>query len=336
LRTDGAVVITGTQFLSNTASGAAGGASLNATAQLSGTLFRNNVCTNCAGPGGGAIFAWYPLTLTNALIISNTANGPGGGLAFGLLNPTTSTLYIVNSLFARNSATGAGSAINISTTAQATILHTTIASPTLVSGAAIYVTTGTVFITNTLIASHTVGIARENGTANDAYNLFSKVTTPYSGVVTSSGNSPTGTASFINPALDNYRLNAPGPAINTGVNANITVDLDGIARPQGTGYDIGAFETMVYTLVITNSNSLSGTITSTGGDVSCGVTCTVAFSYGTVVTLTATANTGAAFSAWNGACVSTATTCTITMDADKTVGATFTSGYKVYLPLIQK
>ena len=45
---------------------------------------------------------------------------------------------------------------------------------------------------------------------------------------------------------------------------------------------------------------------------------------GTAVTLTATAESGSSFTGWSGACSGTSATCTVTMNADKTVTGTFT------------
>ncbi|HEX7556212.1 MAG TPA: choice-of-anchor Q domain-containing protein [Leptolinea sp.] len=49
---------------------------------------------------------------------------------------------------------------------------------------------------------------------------------------------------FINPDLGNYHLYATSPAINAGYDLGSLVpnDLDGFDRPQGPGYDIGAYE----------------------------------------------------------------------------------------------
>ena len=54
-------------------------------------------------------------------------------------------------------------------------------------------------------------------------------------------------------------------------------------------------------------------------------TCTADFAPGTLVTLTASPNSDAKFVGWAGSCSGTATTCQITMNADKTVAATFKS-----------
>jgi hypothetical protein len=48
---------------------------------------------------------------------------------------------------------------------------------------------------------------------------------------------------FVNPAGRNYSLQATSPALNAGTTiAAVTTDFLGVTRPQGTAYDIGAYE----------------------------------------------------------------------------------------------
>ena len=47
---------------------------------------------------------------------------------------------------------------------------------------------------------------------------------------------------FVNQAGGDYHLKANSPCIDKGVNDGVTDDKDGISRPQGAGYDIGAYE----------------------------------------------------------------------------------------------
>jgi len=49
---------------------------------------------------------------------------------------------------------------------------------------------------------------------------------------------------FVNPESGDYHLTSTSPAIDAGYNLGTSVpnDYDGISRPQGAGYDIGAFE----------------------------------------------------------------------------------------------
>ena len=47
---------------------------------------------------------------------------------------------------------------------------------------------------------------------------------------------------LIDPARNNFHIPAGSPAIDAGLDVGITTDLDGNARPQGNGPDIGAYE----------------------------------------------------------------------------------------------
>jgi hypothetical protein len=79
-----------------------------------------------------------------------------------------------------------------------------------------------------------------------------------------------------------------------------------------------------YTLTVSRTGSAAtrGTITSSPAGINCGSTCTAAVGAGTSVTLTATVTGNGLFAGWGGACSGTARTCTLTMDANKSVTAT--------------
>jgi hypothetical protein len=62
---------------------------------------------------------------------------------------------------------------------------------------------------------------------------------------------------------------------------------------------------------------------SDGGAISCPSGCSAAFAPGTTVTLTATASSGATFTGWSGGGCSGTGTCTVTMNGDQTVTASF-------------
>jgi hypothetical protein len=76
------------------------------------------------------------------------------------------------------------------------------------------------------------------------------------------------------------------------------------------------------TVTRNGSNSSKGTVTSSPAGINCGKTCNSAFTSGTVVTLTARVIGNTVFAGWSGACTGTGT-CTVTMNADKKVTATF-------------
>ena len=255
------LTLSGTQFLSNAAALYGGGAFAYDAATLNGGLFRNNIS---AGTGGGLVAA-NALALTGTQFINNAAGTDGGGLY--LYTETTNPKQVVNALFARNRATGNGAAI-YAHAAPFSLIHSTIVSPTAPSGAtqAVYVVTGTVYLTNTLIASHTVGIEQAGSTVTEWNTLYSGVSTPRVGTVSSSG-AITGPAAFVNPAADDYHLLPSSAAIDAGTtpNPNVTRDIDGDARPQQGGYDIGYDESpfapaVVSVLVVPE---LSATLTTT-------------------------------------------------------------------------
>ncbi len=71
--------------------------------------------------------------------------------------------------------------------------------------------------------------------------LAAGVTSTGSGNLTLPANADT--TWFIDTATANFRLLATAPAIDTGVTlADVPTDFDGITRPQGAHYDVGAFE----------------------------------------------------------------------------------------------
>ena len=84
-----------------------------------------------------------------------------------------------------------------------------------------------------------------------------------------------------------------------------------------------------HTLSITKPTG--GTLSSDAGGINCGSkgdTCEAKFNEGTEITLTATADKDYVPAAWQGACAktkATESTCKLSMDADKTVGLTFTN-----------
>jgi hypothetical protein len=120
----------------------------------------------------------------------------------------------------------------------ATLLHNTLVGSG--SGYGVYVETGYVslFLTNTIIASHTWGITNTypaSSTVHLDHTLFWANT--HNGI---QGASPvSGNPAF---AADGYHLSPGSVAIDRGVNAGVATDIDGEVRPKGCTFDIGADE----------------------------------------------------------------------------------------------
>jgi len=77
------------------------------------------------------------------------------------------------------------------------------------------------------------------------------------------------------------------------------------------------------TLTVNRAGTGSGTVTSDPPGIDCGATCSASYANGTVVTLTATPDLVSIFNGWSGCDAVSGTTCTVTMNAARTVTASF-------------
>ena len=222
------LTLSGTQFLNNNAfNGNGGGAGVEGGASVIGGLFRDNTAN---ATGGG-------LSTNGTLAISNTQFIANSGTFGSAVYHSAGNGRIVNTLFARNDAY----VLWLASPASVQILHSTIASPTVSSGlnVGIYGLTGTIGITDSIIASQTVGIYESSALMYGDYNLLAGNTSPTAGPVFGGGHNASGNPAFVNPAADNYHLKFGSAAIDTGIAVGITRDFDGDVRPQGLAPDIG-------------------------------------------------------------------------------------------------
>jgi hypothetical protein len=84
------------------------------------------------------------------------------------------------------------------------------------------------------------------------------------------------------------------------------------------------FNVVQWDLTVQKAGNGSGTVTSNPAGINCGADCAEPYNNGTIVTLTAAPTTGSVFNGWSGAGCSGMGSCTVTMDAAKSVTATFT------------
>lgn len=227
-----ALTLADTRFVGNSSNGDGGGAFADDGATIERGLFQNNRSGGILG--GGGLFVYNKLALTGTQFIGNVAK-VGGGMSLRCCT----TSRVVNALFAANQADSSRGLDIYAEDVALSLIHTTIASPTFASGSAVYGSNGgSVYLTNTLVASHTIGIDASAITAADWNSLFDNVAMPYSGTVTSVG-AFTGTSGFVDPAANDYHLSLGSAAVDAGINAGVAVDFDGQARPQGGGSDVG-------------------------------------------------------------------------------------------------
>jgi hypothetical protein len=169
-------------------------------------LARNTIVGNTTSQGGGVfIRSEQAVTLSNNLIASNLYSGVHVTEYYA---PSCSRALLVNNTIADNGSSGV-------------VAH-------------FY---AVVTLTNDLIAGHAIGINAPtpfSGTVSADTNLFWNTSDPITGT----------NGIRLNPLLSpDYHPHAGSPAIDAGLTMPwLTTDLEGNLRPQGSGYDIGAFE----------------------------------------------------------------------------------------------
>lgn len=105
-----------------------------------------------------------------------------------------------------------------------------------------------------------------------------------------------------------------GACSNTTGDCVVTMDADKTATANYTA---------PFSLTVSKVGGGAGAVTSSDGGINCGADCAENYASNTVVTLTATAETGSKFALWTGACSGSLKTCSVTMDAVKSVTAKF-------------
>jgi uncharacterized repeat protein (TIGR01451 family) len=92
----------------------------------------------------------------------------------------------------------------------------------------------------------------------------------------------------------------------------------------------------VFTLTAAKTGNGTGTVTSDpgiNGPIDCGTSCSATYLSGTVVNVGENSDASSLFAGWSGACSGTGSTCTITMDANKSVTANFVLGIQLNVSL---
>ena len=125
------------------------------------------------------------------------------------------------------------------------------------------------------------------------------------------------TTTFVNAA----RVTAAIPASDIATPGTIPVTVSNPTPGGGVSNAISFVINPSFTLTVTKSGN--GTVTSTPPGIQCGSDCSEPYVSGSIVTLTATPGENITFLGWSGGGCSGTGVCTVTMDASKSVTATF-------------
>jgi hypothetical protein len=117
-------------------------------------------------------------------------------------------------------------------------------------------------------------------------------------------------------------VNLPATAIGHSVQFRWRMGSDSSVASTGWRIDSVSIDTRP-TLTVAKNGSGGGGVTSAPAGIDCGATCSSRFDDGTAVVLTATPVAGSRFAGWTGAGCAGTGTCTVAMNADAAVTATF-------------
>jgi uncharacterized repeat protein (TIGR01451 family) len=250
------LTLVGNRLDSNTANAGGGGLYMDtSTAILSSNVIMDNIAVDLlGGEGGGGVYLWESqATISGTTILSNIATWYGGGVYLGGTDEG-SMANLVNSIVADNRADHFGSGLFIENSSLVS-RHATIARNTSGDGSGLYVTgyvggASTAALTNTILVSHTVGITVAVGCTATLEATLWAGGTPWAneanwggpGTIISSSHVMMGNPAFVDPDRGDYHIGPGSAAIDQGVNAGVTIDIDGEPRPSGAGTDLGADE----------------------------------------------------------------------------------------------
>ncbi len=319
------------------------------TSKTAGTIrIENLTVRNGANPtgNGGGIKASISgaFELVGAILTTNTVTSGGGG-GMSVEHNSNGRILLVNNLIHGNGAANAAAVQMVAPSdSQVTLLNNTIVDNFATvdgNGRSLVMETSsaTVDISNTIVRGASSVIGAEvylnsygspmnatirNNNLDSSAALYSN--TP--GFSLHSSNS-FGDPHFAAPQTGNYRLQFGSAGINTG-RSHVSLpatDADGATRVVGLTPDMGAYELQIQptlTVSISGPGSVHGTSIPHSQSYSCasGSCSPSPLAYGEEITLNTTGS-NSVFTGWSDDCTGT-DPCTLTMDGNKSVTATFT------------
>jgi uncharacterized repeat protein (TIGR01451 family) len=247
----------GLRLTNGLASGCGGGIyAYQAAPVISGCHIRNSRSTSTGG--GVCLSDTSDARMMGNKVYSNTAYSSGGGVR---IEDSAADAYLTNNMVVENRLTTSGGGLGAGVSIYASnayLLHTTIARNS--GGQGVRAAFANVWMTNTILVSHTVGI--ETGAMGTAYleaTLWGDGEWA-NGTDTVGGSIYTGTLNwwgdpvFVDPAGGDYHLGAGSAAFERGVSTGVPNDIDGDLRSVGLGMqpDLGADEALP-TLTVTKT-----------------------------------------------------------------------------------
>ncbi len=190
-----------------------------------GHLMLNTATNSTSGHGGGLYGIDAGVGLWRMCVFSNQAYRGGGVHSDG-----RSETWIVNTIVAGNRALNAGAGVRMVNSSNY-LWHSTVAHNTP-DGMSVGVALVYASARNTIVWGHSSTQAPSSLLVS-----YCNVQGGYAGTGNIDAN-----PLFVNPAQYNYDVSVGSPCIDTGVFASVDVDCIGTPRPQGDGYDIGAYE----------------------------------------------------------------------------------------------
>jgi hypothetical protein len=178
--------------------------------------------------------------------------------------------------------------------------------PTVSDSSPPIVITFTVPATSSSLTVPVTGFTASDNVAVTGYLITTTSTPPVAGAVGWNVTPPTTYSAASPGTLTLYAWAKDGAGnVSTPLSDNVTITLS-------------------VSLTVSKTGTGSGTVTSLPTGIDCGATCSASYSSGTSVTLTASPASGSTFAGWSGSGCTGTGTCTVTMDAVKSVSAAFT------------
>lgn len=347
----GTVTITQSLFDQNTAGSSGGGLygiNPSATYTINQTTISNNIAETVRG-GGLYIRQGATAYVTNSTISGNQAPandgladdaGNGGGIYVG--GPIASYLTLEHVTVTNNEAAGNGGGLDINRDDIGDVITVTssiIAGNTDTGGYPDCHAYGTssydLVVDSTNLFGGSAGDDCQPGASDLSLTVLGQTITDVLQPLAENYGLEAGNPLSTTVIIQTHALVQDSPAIDASNSTYLRDQRNGI-RPSGSSNDIGAFETGL--LLLDVSIEGPGSVSLSGANIDCSSGCSNLMVRDTVVTLTATAETGSTFTGWSEACptrevevcrsnVSSACTgtgdCVVTMSAAQFIIATF-------------